>query len=225
MRILLVEDHLEMSDLVAEVLRESCYAVDVAGDRSRASELTATEDYDLVVMDWELPDGSGVRLVRRLRQDGFGVPILMLTVRDENADIVRALDAGADDHLPKPFAIEVLLARVRSLIRRRKRPPCTALEAGDLVLDRARQVLHVAGRLVPLTPKEFSMLEYLLRHTDEVVTRGDLGSHVWDSAFDPMSNVVDVTVHRLRKKIDTRGKAPLLQTVRGMGYMLASERS
>ncbi len=225
MRILLVEDHLEMAEMVAEVLREACYAVDVAGTAEQASDLASSEDYDLVVMDWELPEGSGLTLVREWREGGLGMPILMLTVRHDDGDIVRSLDAGADDHLPKPFAVEVLLARIRSLIRRRKKPLFSNLRAGDLVLNRARQVLEIGGRPVILTPKEFAMLEYLLRHTDEVVTRSDLGSHVWDSAFDPFSNVVDVTVHRLRKKIDVNGNGTLLQTVRGMGYMLQSERS
>ena len=224
MRILVVEDNASMARLICEVLRDVSYAVDLAEDGRTADEMMSIGDYDLVVLDWQIPEPSGMDLLDMWRQNEITTPVLMLTVRDDVEDRVAGLDAGADDYLTKPFALAELLARVRSLLRRREMPMALAFEAGDVRMEPARRLLTVAGREIPLTPKEFALLEYLLRRKDEVVTRTEIETHVWDSSFDSMTNVVDVTVHRLRRKIDGGRNRRLLQTVRGVGYMMRSER-
>jgi len=225
MRILVVEDDEQIAEAVAETLRDEAYAVDVARRGDAADELMEVNRYDLVVLDWNLPAPSGIDLLRRWRQSGLGLPVLMLTGRAGVEDRVGGLDTGADDYLTKPFAFDELLARVRSLLRRAgARPSLVDLEAGDLVVRRAQREVRVAGAPVELSPKEFAVLEYLLQHRDEVVTRTDLSEHVWDETFDSLSNVVDVTVHRLRRKIDGERERRLLHTVKGVGYVLKSQR-
>ena len=225
MRILLVEDEHSLADAVAEVLRDESYAVDVAGNGALADELAAVNSYDLVILDWSIPGPSGIDLLRRWRRQGSTVPVLMFTGRADIADRVGGLDSGADDYLTKPFAFEELLARVRSLLRRASsRPDVLELSAGDLVMDRASHQVRVAQHSVDLSPKEFAVLEYLLMRRDQVVTRTDLAEHAWDDAFDPASNVIDVTVHRLRRKIDGDRDLRLLHSVKGVGYVLRSER-
>jgi DNA-binding response OmpR family regulator len=223
MRILLVEDDAPLAAAVSEALGDEHYAVDHASTGEGADELAATHDYDLIVLDWTLPPPSGVALLRRWRAAGMASPVLMLTARSDVADRVRGLDAGADDYLVKPFAVAELLARVRTLLRRRERQPAP-VGAGDLVMDRAARRVAVAGRPVRLTPKEFGVLEYLLARRDQVVSRQELGEHVWDHTFEAMSNTLDVIVYRLRKKIDGSGELRLLHTVPGVGYLLSAER-
>ncbi len=225
MRVLVVEDNLRMAALICDVLRDACYAVDLATTGEQAAELVDLEELDLVVLDWQLPDSSGLELLRAWRRQGYQMPILMLTVRNAVEDRVEGLDAGADDYLPKPFSVGELLARVRSLLRRRDKPLQTELCAGDLQMDRAKRRVTVAGRPVELSPKEFTLLGYFLTRKDEVVSRTDIETHVWDTAFDSMGNVVDVMIHRLRKKIDDGREERLLHTVRGAGYVLRSLRS
>lgn len=225
MRILVVEDNARMAALVRDILRDACYAVDSAITGAEADELIAVEDYDLVLLDWQLPDASGPELLRAWRQQGHETPVLMLTVRAEVEDRIEGLDAGADDYLKKPFAVGELLARVRSLLRRREKPLVPELTAGDLRLHRATRQVTVDGQPAELSPKEFTLLEYLLTRKEEVVSRSDIESHVWDSSFDSLGNVVDVTVHRLRRKIDGGREARLLHTVRGAGYVLRGFRS
>jgi DNA-binding response OmpR family regulator len=224
MRILVVEDNQEMADLICEVLRDACYAVDHAPDGDFADQLIAVYDFDLVVLDWQIPPPTGMDLLRTWRQSGLQLPILMLTVRDEVRDLVDSLDAGADDYLTKPFSVAELLARVRSLLRRREGSRLPELRAGDLLMDRACRRVTLEDETIEFSPKEFALLEYLMTRQDEVVTRSDMEDHVWDSAFDSMANVVDVMIHRLRKKIDSGRKQHLLHTVRGVGYTLRSER-
>ncbi len=225
MRILVVEDEEQIAEAVAETLRDEAYAVDLARRGDTADELMAVNRYDLVVLDWNVPAPSGIELLRRWRRTGIDVPVLMLTGRSGVADRVDGLDTGADDYLTKPFAFDELLARVRTLLRRATaRPQLHDLTAGDLVMHRARHAVEVAGAPVELTPKEFAVLEYLLLHRDAVVTRTELSDHVWDESFDSLSNVVDVTVHRLRRKIDGDRERRLLHTVKGVGYLLRSER-
>jgi DNA-binding response OmpR family regulator len=222
-RILVVEDDELLAMGLVDALEAESYAVDLAGDGARADELMATGEYDLVVLDWNVPPPSGLELLRSWRDHGYDLPVLMLTGRAGVEDRVSGLDTGADDYLTKPFALDELLARVRSLLRRRPRP-LQPLEAGDLLMDRAARQITVDGEPVRLTPKEFGVLEYLLSRRDEVVSRQELTEHVWDHAFDPSSNTVDVIVYRVRKKIDGDREERLLHTVTGVGYRLSSER-
>ncbi len=225
MRILVVEENVKMAALICEVLRDESYAVDLAKTGTDADELMAFNDYDLAVLDWSIPPPTGMELLRKWRGEGHKLPILMLTGRDTVEDRVGGLDTGADDYLTKPFSFPELLARVRSLLRRREKDLQLNLTAGDLEMDRARQQVSVGGRPIELSSKEFALLEYFLHHKDEVVSRSEIEEHVWDSAFDSMANIVDVNVHRLRKKIDGGSEKRLLHTVRGAGYTLRSERT
>jgi len=213
-----------MAALICEVLRDESYAVDHAKNGADADELMATNDYDMAVLDWSIPPPTGLELLRKWRAEGLRLPVLMLTGHDSVEDRVGGLDTGADDYLTKPFSFPELLARVRSLLRRREKTLQMTLTAGDLEMDRTRQLVTVGGRPIELSPKEFSLLDYFLHHQDKVVSRGEIEEHVWDSAFDSMANVVDVNIHRLRKKIDGRSEKRLLHTVRGAGYVLRSER-
>ena len=224
MRILLVEDDEILALAVEEALVVSHYAVDRVSDGVSADEAVAVNDYDAILLDWGIPGTSGIELLRRWREQGIEVPVLMLTGRSEVEDRVDGLDSGADDYLTKPFSVAEMLARVRSLIRRRERSLQMSLVADDVEMDRAGHVVTVAGDRIELSPKEFSLLEYLLTRVGEVVTRTDISEHVWDDSFDPMSNVIDVTVHRLRRKIDGERAGTLLHTVKGVGYVLKPER-
>ena len=225
MRILLVEDEPTLGRALVSVLEGESHAVDWAQDGNRADELAAVNDYDLVVLDWTLPRGpSGFDLLRRWREQGRSMPILMLTARSELSDRVDGLDEGADDYLVKPFEIVELLARIRSLLRRRERP-IAHLKAGDVELDRRAKSVKVGGEVMALAPKELGVLEYLLSRKNETVTRTELVEHVWDDSFDAMSNVVDVIIYRLRKKIDGGREQKLLRTVKGVGYRLSDTRS
>lgn len=224
MRILVVEDEDVLAEAVVEALQDQSYAVDRAADGATAAELAEVNQYDLIVLDWTLPKGpSGLELLARWRRAGMQTPVLMLTGRKEVGDRVDGLDSGADDYLTKPFSFEELAARVRSLLRRRERQLKT-MTAGDVELDRASRIVRVAGQEIELAPKEFGILEYLLTRIGETVTRTELSEHVWDESFDAMSNVIDVLVYRLRKKIDGGRDQKLLHTIKGVGYVLKSRR-
>ena len=224
MRLLVVEDEEVLAEAVVEALRMEHYAVDLAVDGDSADELMAVNSYDLVVLDWTIPPPTGIELLEGWRDQGLDTAVLMLTGRDSIEDRVSGLDRGADDYLTKPFSLPELLARVRSLLRRREKTAQAELAAGDLVMDRGTRGVRVAGQPIDLSPKEFAVLEYLLTRKDEVVTRSALIEHAWDDSFDAMSNVVDVVVHRLRKKIDGDCEERLLHTAKGAGYMLRSQR-
>ena len=224
MRILVVEDDVELAPVISEALQAESYAVDLVSTGSEADEMASFNDYDLIVLDWSIPPPSGIDLLRMWRQAGQQTPVLMLTGRVGIHDRVDGLDSGADDYLTKPFSMVELLARARSLLRRRAKA-LSPLQAGDLELDRSTRQVRVAGELLDLPPKEFGVLEYLLRHVDEPVTRTDLAEHVWDDSFDAMSNVIDVILYRLRKKIDGSRDGKLLRTIKGVGYVLHSTRS
>ena len=224
MRILVVEDEAVLADALVEVLEDEAYAVDLAPDGATASELMDINEYDGVVLDWSIPPPTGIELLRGWRGRGVETPVLMLTGRGGVEDRVGGLDTGADDYLTKPFSFDELLARVRSLLRRREKALATDLAAGDVSMDRAGHRVTVNGEVIELSPKEFALLEYFLHHPDQVVTRTDLSEHVWDDTFDSLSNVIDVTVHRLRKKIDGSRSDRLLHTIKGVGYMLKSDR-
>jgi two-component system, OmpR family, copper resistance phosphate regulon response regulator CusR len=219
-RILLVEDETRVAALLAKGLREHAHAVDVAEDGDRALEEAAASEYDLVILDVLLPGRSGLEVCRELRAHGCAMPILMLTARDAVDQRVEGLDAGADDYLTKPFDFEELLARVRALGRRGRALQRTVLEVGDLLVDtRARRAAR-GGRVIDLTSKEYALLEFMARRAGEVLGRADIAEHVWDSSFDPFSNLIEVYVQRLRRKIDDGHAVKLIHTRRGAGYFL-----
>jgi DNA-binding response OmpR family regulator len=220
MRILVVEDEAPAAAVLAKGLREQAYAVDVAPDGAAALEQLAINQYDLVVLDVMLPRVNGLEVCRRLRDGGSAVPVLMLTARGGLDDRVEGLDAGADDYLAKPFHFAELLARVRALLRRGPALAAAVLRIGDLEIDsRARRVAR-AGRPVAVTAKEYALIEYLARRQGDVVSRADIAEHVWDDSFDPLSNLIDVYIQRLRRKIDDGHETKLIQTHRGAGYAL-----
>jgi DNA-binding response OmpR family regulator len=220
MRILLAEDDVQVARFIRRGLREEQYAVDVAPDGEEALFMAQTGEYDLILLDWLLPKRDGIDVLRALRSQGVTVPILVLTGRGELRDKVEGLDAGADDYLTKPFRFEELLARVRALLRRRGDLVPTLLRVADLELDGLRHRVERGGREIPLTNREYALLDHLMRHAGEVVTRTALSEHVWEQSFDPLSNVIDVHVARLRRKIDDGFALRLLRTVRGKGYVL-----
>jgi DNA-binding response OmpR family regulator len=222
MRILLVEDEPSGARFIAKGLREAKHAVDVATDGIAASRLCQENDYDAVILDVMLPGKDGLTVCRDLRAAGSDVPVLMLTARDAVEARVQGLDAGADDYLTKPFDFRELLSRVRALTRRDRRPLAPdRIEVGPLAIDVAAQAVWAHGSEVELTSREYSLLEYLARRAGEVVGRADIAEHVWDEHYDPFSNVVDVYIQRLRRKLD-RGDSPsLIRTRRGRGYQLS----
>src|SRR6267142_1964273 len=223
MRVLVVEDSSKMASLLRRGLTEEGYAVDVVSNGVDAVWIAGEESFDAIVLDVVLPDIDGFEVCRRLRRAGRWAPLLMLTARDDVADRVRGLDAGADDYLTKPFAFEELFARVRSLVRRGPHEQSPLLEIGDLVLDPAEHSVRRGSQPVNLTPKEFALLQYFMQHPAEALTRARLLEHVWDFAFDGDPNIVDVYVGYLREKIDRPFGRASLETVRGVGYRLRSE--
>jgi heavy metal response regulator len=220
MRLLIVEDEPKVARFVERGLREEHFAVDVAVDGESGLDLALVHDYDLVVLDVMLPKKDGFEVLEALRAARRPCKVLMLTARDSVKDRVRGLDGGADDYLVKPFAFAELLARVRALLRRAGGTEVTTLSFADLVLDvKARKVTR-AGQPVALSAREFAVLEHLLRHQGEVISRTRLSEQVWDQHFDSMTNVIDVTLYHLREKVDRGFPAPLIHTVRGVGYVL-----
>jgi two-component system copper resistance phosphate regulon response regulator CusR len=222
MRLLVVEDEPAAALVLAKGLREHAYAVDVAEDGRAALARAVINEYDLIVLDVMLPGLSGTEVCRRLRARGMPVPILMLTARGGVDDRVEGLDAGADDYLPKPFHFPELLARVRALLRRGPVLTSTVLQVADLTIDTRTRRVERNGEVIPLTAKEYMLLAYLARRAGEVVTRSNIIDHVWDENFDPMSNVIDVYVQRLRRKVDDGQTLKLIHTKRGAGYVLAA---
>ncbi len=219
MRLLLVEDDARIARFVAKGLREQAYAVDVAGTGDDALYQAAINTYDLVILDVMIPGRDGFGVCRELRKSGQRVPILMLTARDAVEDRIAGLDHGADDYLTKPFEFRELLARLRALLRRSGELRPAKITVADLVLDTAAQSVSRAGRSVTLTAKEYALLEYLARNAGRVVGRAEIAEHVWDETFDPFSNLIEVYVNRVRRKIDADSNKPLLHTRRGAGYV------
>lgn len=217
---LLVEDEPMLARHLQRGLQEEAYAVDVAATAQEAQERIEGTEYDLVVLDVMLPDGLGTDLLARWRADGFIAPVLVLTARDRLDDKLRGFEAGADDYLTKPFAFEELLARVRSLLKRRTATPAELLRVGDIELDRTHRQVRRAGQPVDLTPKEFALLEYLMLHAGMPLDRTTLAEHVWDEGYDTRSNVIDVIIGRLRRKLERDGAPHLLHTVKGIGYVM-----
>ena len=212
-----------MASLLRRGLTEEGYAVDVVGTGVDAVWLATEQSFDAIVLDVVLPDIDGFEVCRRLRRANRWAPLLMLTARDDVSDRVRGLDSGADDYLTKPFAFEELFARVRSLVRRGPHERSPILEVGDLALDPAEHSVRRGDRQVDLTPKEFALLQYLMQHPREALTRAQLLEHVWDFAFEGDPNIVDVYIGYLRDKIDRPFKRSSVETVRGVGYRLRNE--
>ena len=223
MRVLVVEDDARLADLIVRGLREQGYAVDLAADGEQGVYQAAVNEYDLVVLDVGLPRRGGLSVSGELRRRGMRVPILMLTARGAVEDRVRGLDAGADDYLAKPFDFAELYARVRALLRRQPDLLPHVIAVADLRVDTHAHTVSRAGRALPLTQKEYVMLEYLARNAGRVVGRAELCEHVWDENHDPLSNAIEVYVGRLRRKVDEGHAAPLIHTRRGAGYLLAAD--
>jgi two-component system copper resistance phosphate regulon response regulator CusR len=211
--------------MLAKGLREHAYAVDVASDGEEALYRTSIDDYDLIILDVMLPYRDGFNVCREMRSASSAVPVLMLTARDSVTDRITGLDAGADDYLSKPFDLNELLARVRALLRRGPVLKKETIQIADLSVDtQARRVLH-AGRTVELTAKEYALLDYLARHTDRVLGRAEIAEHVWEENFDPFSNLIEVYIRRLRRKIDDGHSCKLIRTMRGEGYTLTAAKT
>ncbi len=220
MKILVVEDDRKVAGFIELGLREEGYAVDVARDGEEASMLAHVNSYDAILMDLMLPKKNGLQVALELRKEGRDTPILMLTARDTTDDVVRGLDAGADDYLSKPFKFDELLARIRALVRRGGAQRLERISHGPLELDRLEHQARAGSNVLDLTPREFRLLEHFLLHPEEVVRRTELLEKVWDMHFDPESNVIDVHVANLRRKLGDAGHPNLIQTVRGVGFCL-----
>ena len=220
MRLLVVEDDRKVAGFIQMGLREEGFAVDVARDGNEASSLVHITDYDAIILDVMLPQKNGLQVAAEMRREGRKTPILMLTARDTTEDVVRGLDAGADDYLAKPFRFDELLARLRALTRRRGPTGLERLAYGPLELDRLKHQVRTSGKTLDLTPREFQLLEHFMLHAEEVVRRTELLEKVWDMSFDPESNVVDVHVGNLRRKLRDAECGEIIQTVRGVGFSL-----
>jgi heavy metal response regulator len=221
MRLLVVEDNPKMAGFIRQGFTEQGYAVDVADNGYDGEDLAAVEPYDLIILDVMLPDQDGTQVAENLRRRGVKTPILMLTALSTTADKVAGLDSGADDYLTKPFEFAELLARVRALLRRGQAEGTTTLQYEDIQMDLASRMVTRAGERVKLTAKEFALLEYFLRNPDRILTRTAIGEHVWDMNFDPDSNVIDVYVSMLRRKLDKGFDKRLIHTLIGTGYVLS----
>jgi two-component system, OmpR family, copper resistance phosphate regulon response regulator CusR len=218
MRILVVEDNPRIAGFLEKGLREEGYVVQTAADGDTAFARASAEGFDAAVVDVMIPGRSGLEVVRDLRAAGIALPVLLLTARDQTEDKVQGLDSGADDYLTKPFDFSELTARLRALLRRSGAGAPAVLRAGDVELDPATREVRKAGEEVELTPKEYALLEYLLRNADRPLSRATLMEHVWGIRFDPGTNVVDVFINALRNKVDRERE--LIQTVRGVGYVI-----
>lgn len=220
MRSLVVEDERKVASFIRKGLEEEGYAVDVAPDGRTGLQMALDGVHDLIILDLQLPKLDGISLLAQLRKSGLSTPVLLLTVRAAIEDKVLGLDSGADDYLTKPFAFQELVARIRTLLRRQAVTPRTVLQVADLELDPARRTVLRGGKRIDLTTREFALLDYFMRNPGRVLTRTMIADRVWDYDFDSTTNVIDVYVNYLRKKIDCGREESLIRTVRGVGYML-----
>jgi two-component system copper resistance phosphate regulon response regulator CusR len=219
MRILVVEDEHRIAQALKEGLEQESYAVDVAYDGEDGYNTASNDDYDLIILDVMMPQMNGYQVVKKIRDDGNHTPVLMLTAKDQNQDVISGLDSGADDYLAKPFSFEVLLARVRALLRRPHDAVANILKTKDLTLDLNSHEVKRAGKEIRLSTKEYAILEYLLRNKGKVLSKNNIMTHVWDFDADILPNNVEVFITYLRNKVDKPFKGPdLIQTVRGFGY-------
>lgn len=220
MRILVIEDELKIAQFIKRGLKEEGYAVDVTGDGEEGHFLLSSNEYDAIILDLMLPKIDGLTLCRTLRKEGNQTPIIMLTAKDTVKDKVKGLDSGADDYLPKPFAFEELLARVRVVLRKKDSRVQTQLKVDNLTMDLLTHKVTRGEREIDLTVKEYALLEYLMRNAGNIVTRTMISEHVWDINFDTFTNVIDVYINYLRNKIDSNTTDKMIHTVRGKGYLL-----
>ena len=220
MRILLVEDERKLASLIERALKEACYAVDLVDNGIDALFLAESNPYDLIILDIMIPGKDGIVICRQLRKGQVDTPVLMLTARDDIEDKISGLDAGADDYLTKPFFFPELLARVRALLRRKKSDKSTRLKVADLELDQLARKVYRAGKEIEMTPTEYSLLEFLMLNVGHVVTRTMISEHVWNDDFDAYSNVINVYINNIRKKIDQGHKKELIHSQRGIGYII-----
>ncbi len=223
MRILIIEDERKVASFIKKGLEEEYFAADVAYDGKEGLRLVTSEEYDVIIMDVMLPYMDGFSLVKEIRKQNILTPVLMLTVKDSIKDKVEGLDAGADDYLTKPFAFEELIARLRALLRRNEKSKISKLSAGDLEIDLLSHKITRNNREIILTPKEYAILEFLIRNRNKVVSRTKLIEHVYDYHFDTETNIIDVYINKLRSKIDNPEDKPLIQTIRGIGYILKDD--
>ena len=223
MRLLVVEDEKKVSSFIKKGLEEEGYAVDVAFDGKTGLQMAMAQLHDLIVLDIHLPGLDGLSVLRELRAGRVSTPVLLLTVRANIEDKVLGLDSGADDYLTKPFAFQELVARIRALLRRQTEAELPVLRFADLILDPARRVVLRGGKKIDLTAKEYALLDYFIRNPGRVLTRTMIVEHVWDYNFDSMTNIIDVYVNYLRRKIDSDREHKLIHTVRGVGYVLKEE--
>jgi len=223
MRILIIEDEKKVASFIKKGLEEEYFVADIAGDGREGLKLAISEEYDIIIMDIMLPFMDGVTLIKEIRKREISTPVLMLTVNDSVKDKVEGLDAGADDYLTKPFAFEELIARLRALLRRNENSKTSKLIVGDLVLDLQSHRVFRNNQEIILTPKEYSILEYLMRNSKKVISRTKLIEHVYDYHFDTETNIIDVYINKVRSKIDTNFEKPLIHTIRGIGYVLKDD--
>jgi len=223
MRILVVEDEKKVASFIQQALEEERHSVDIAFDGERGTAMMQSQEYDLLILDVMLPKKNGLELTRAFRASRGTTPILMLTAKTATEDKVAGLDSGADDYLTKPFAVAELLARVRSLLRRGASEKPMVLKIADLELDTVTHKARRAGRSIELTVKEYSLLEYLLRNKERVLSRSIIAEHIWDYHFDTGTNLIDVYINHLRNKVDTGFSKKLVHTVRGVGYVIREE--
>ncbi len=220
MRVLVIEDEPGVASFLKKGLREASYAVDLTDNGVDGSHLARTESYDLILLDLMLPGKDGFAILRDLRTHGLSTPVICLTARDSVDDRVKGLDLGADDYLAKPFSFSELLARMRALLRRGQAVSANPLVVNDLKVDVLRRSVHRGPKRIELSPTEYALLDYLARNAGQVLSRTMILEHVWDMNQDPMTNVVDVHINRLRKKVDRGFDPPLIHTIRGVGYVL-----
>ncbi|MGJ5813097.1 response regulator transcription factor [Paludibaculum fermentans] len=220
MRLLLVEDEQDAARMLAKGLREQTYAVDIAFDGDAAMEKLSVNTYDMVILDVMLPSRSGFEICREMRRMGARAPVLMLTAQDQILSRIEGLDSGADDYLIKPFDFGELSARIRALLRRGPALQDPVIRVADLTIDTRNRSVRRGDRSIDFTAKEYALLEYLSKRQGEVVTRPEISEHVWDESYDPFSNLIEVYIQRLRRKIDTSGESRLIHTRRGEGYRI-----